>query len=314
MTALHTLLFGGAAIPVVLFSLHRFGGVSTSLLLLVFQVGLNLPHYFQTYALTYFDPEVRKRARRRLALTAAVAVALPIGAILLGAQALQALLAFVAFWAFFHITQQTRGLAGLYLRRGGEVGDRFRRPLLAVLFLSTAAVALWRMAAYGPTLAGAPLPLARPGARALALGAAVSLIAALARLTAARAPALGLAVLHTGALALSMTAENLSLALALATSWHALQYLGLTFSVQRARPEDGLWPRLARSESVAFFGLAAGVGLAAAALGAALPAPWGQAIYLPLLLIHYLTDGWLWQPARNPEVKVWLSPLVAPTP
>jgi hypothetical protein len=309
---LDAVLLGGSLLPVGLWGLYHWGGASTGSLLLAFQVGLNLPHYFQTYALTYFDPEVRRREAWRLGAALAAALAFPLGAILAGPRALQITLAFIAFWAFLHITQQTRGLAGLYLRRGGDTGGELRRPLLAFLGLSTAAVVAWRVTRFGLTLSGQPLPSANLAWAALSLASVLALGLSLMKLTRARLPALTLAVLHTGAMALSMSVADLSLALALATSWHALQYLGLTFAVQRRRSEALLWPRLARHEAAGFFFVAMLFGLAAAGLGAALPRPWGQAIYLPLLMMHYLNDAWLWRPDRNPDARVWLSPLLSP--
>jgi hypothetical protein len=309
MTGLDVVLLGGALLPLGLWGLHHWGVASTASLLLAFQVGLNFPHYFQTYSLTYLNPAVRRREGLRLGATAAVAFAVPVGAILWGPTALKWTLALISLWAFWHITQQTRGLAGLYLRRAGATDPAFRRPLLAFLFLSTAAVVAGRIAGHGWTLSRDPLPILKPVTLALAAAATGALGLTLLQLRRKRLPALLITGLHTGALALSMSVENLSLALALATSWHALQYLGLTFSVQRGLDEPRALPRLARTEVVAFFGIALGFGLCGAGLGATLPSPWGQAVYLPLLMVHYLSDGWLWRPKRNPEVRAWLRPL-----
>jgi hypothetical protein len=308
---LDAVLLGGALIPVGLWGLTHWGAASTSTILLAFQVGLNLPHYFQTYGLTYLNPEVRRSAALRLWTTLAAAIALPVTAILLGPTALRWTLAFIALWAFLHITQQTRGLVGLYLRRAGDGGPALRQPLLAFLFLSTAAVAAYRIASHGLTLAGEPFPLARPVTLVLVAAATAALGLAFGRATRAHVPALALSVTHTAVMALSMSVDNLSLALALATSWHALQYLGLTFTVQRQQPESLPLARLARTEVVAFFGVAIAFGFAAAGIGAALPSPWGQAVYLPLLLVHYLNDAWLWRPQTNPRVRAWLAPLVS---
>jgi hypothetical protein len=280
-------------------------------LLLLFQVGLNLPHYFQTYTLTYFDPEVREHQAPRLWGALTVAITVPVAACLLGPAVLHATLVVITLWGLWHITQQSRGLVGLYVRRGAG-SAQLRQRLLMALFAGSVAAVAWRIAHHGLSLSGESLPLALPVALALGGTALGAFALALTELNAARLPAFGLTALHVAIFALAVTVVDLNLVLVIATSWHALQYLALTYRVQLGKDDQRLFARLAQQETVLFFAVAVVFAIAAAGLGAALPKPWGQAIYLPLLLLHYLNDAWLWRPDRNPAVKEWLAPLGSP--
>ena len=309
-------LLGGALLPVGMWLGYRWvGPAAIAPLILIFQVGLNLPHYFQTYTLTYLDPAMRKREAARLWAAAAVAVTLPVAAILLGPLALKTTLTLLTFWGFYHITQQTRGLVGLYLRRGrpraGSNDPRLRGRLLIGLFTGTGASLAMRAVTFGPALNGQPFDPALPVAAVLAALSVGAFVSALPHVRWPTLPALLLAILNVGVFALAVTVPDLNLVLVIATSWHAAQYLGLVHQAQRNREGNDWFASLARRELVGFFAIAIGFAAVMAGLGGALPKPWGQAVYLPLLLLHYLNDAWLWSPLRNPEAKAWLAPLQA---
>ncbi len=116
-------ILGGVAVSAAMALVGALGGArAIGWLFLLFQAGFNLPHYFQTLTLTYLDPEVRQRERRRLAVLGAASLLLPTGALLAPSPTpLRLLTTLTLLWGFWHILQQSWGLAAIYLRRGGVV-------------------------------------------------------------------------------------------------------------------------------------------------------------------------------------------------
>ncbi|MHB8416448.1 MAG: hypothetical protein ACYDCL_00120 [Myxococcales bacterium] len=321
------LLLGGLALSAVFAVAGRFGGAAAlGWLFLLFQAGFNLPHYFQTYTLTYLDPGARAKHRGKLLALAALSLGLPLAALAAPSPLpLRALTTLTLLWGFWHIVQQSWGLTALYLRRGGA-GDRGRSWARAALTAGCLWPLLFRLAhgtlgyAAGGLSQASLLPrLPAPAAEAAALLGALSALGycgwILGRLR-QRLPWSPLAAVMVGLTCVQfyvgfVLIDDFVLSLVFLTAWHALQYLALVFSVQRRR--EGRWTALAVNEEVVYFSLAVAFAFLATGAAETLPRPWGDAIYLPLLLAHYLNDGWLWRRQTNPELPRWLgSPARSP--
>jgi hypothetical protein len=321
-----TFVLGGVVISGAMALAGILGGARTiGWLFLLFQAGFNLPHYFQTFTLTYLDAEMRHRERRRLAILGAASLLLPLGALLApSATPLRLLTTFTLLWGFWHILQQSWGLTAIYLRRAGTDSPWGRRWARAALTLGCLWPLAWRISrgTLGYAKGGLaqqsllpPLPIAWANAgAALALCASVGYAGWIGTRLLKRQPAAPLAALLVALTAVQFWVglvflDDFVLAIVFLTTWHAVQYLALVFQVQRARglgAEARVWSRLASSEEVWYFAVAVGFALLAAGLADSLPRPWGDAVYLPLLLAHYLNDGWLWKRKQNPDLGSWL--------
>ena len=320
-------ILGGVAISAAMALAGALGGARTiGWLFLLFQAGFNLPHYFQTLTLTYLDPEMRRRERRRLALLAAISLLLPLGALLAPSPTPLRLLTTVTLvWGFWHILQQSWGLAAIYLRRGASEALWGRRWARGALTLGCLWPLAWRISrgtlgyatgglAQQSLLPQLPIAVAQAGAAA-ALCACVGYAGWLAMRLLRRQPAAPLAALLVGLTVVQfwigmIFIDDFVLAIVFLTSWHALQYLALVYQVQRGRSasaEPSWWARLASTEEVWYFAAAVGFALVAAGVADSLPRPWGDSVYLPLLMAHYLNDGWLWKRKENPDVAGWLA-------
>jgi hypothetical protein len=311
-------ILGGVGLSAAMALVGAVGGAGAiAWLFLLFQAGFNLPHYFQTFTLTYLDPETRRRQRRRLAMLGALALLLPLGALLAPSPTpLRLLTTVTLLWGFWHILQQSWGLTAIYLRRGGvgwlgRDGAWGRRWARAALTLGCLWPLAWRISrgtlgyatggfAQPSLLPHLPLALAQAGA-AVAICAFGGYAVWTAVRLLKRQPVAPLA-----ALLVALTAAQF----VFLTTWHAAQYLALVFWVQRGRSRGAApsrWSSLAANEEVWYFAVAVGFALLAAGVADSMPRPWGDAIYLPLLLAHYLNDGWLWKRKENPDVVGWLA-------
>ncbi|HUB05872.1 MAG TPA: hypothetical protein VMB50_02665 [Myxococcales bacterium] len=316
------LLLGGLGLSAALAAAGHFGGAAAlAWVFLLFQAGFNLPHYFQTYTLTYFDREARRTHGRRLLALALISICVPLAALAAPSPLPLRLLTTVTLvWGFWHVVQQSWGFTALYLRRAGAADASGRFWARSALLSGCAWPLAWRLAhgtlgysAGGLSQTSLLPPLPEPAAQATAALWAIASLGFGAWIGSRLRRRLPWSPLAAAMVLLTVVQfcvgfvliDDFVLTLVFLTAWHALQYLALVYVVQRRRETP--WGQLANREEVGYFAVAVVFALLVTGAAESMRRPWGDAVYLPLLMAHYLNDGWLWKRSKNAAVAAWLS-------
>ena len=337
----YDLLFfsGSCLVPLAIWAAFEAGWLTGVAVFVIFQLAFNLPHNFQTWTLTVLDRGDRARNGRTY-LTAAVAIALVLTLPLIFSP--EGLFPWVrdavVYWGYYHLVRQHYGLQRLYERRAALAGAPVS-PLESKLYARFIDVV-----SYGPLLIRfrdrelmtihAPgrdvwvrhplLPEAAWKAVAAVwllaiLAAAVHHAVLLARgrrdllpralLLCSITLAFGLATLACG---------NVIVAIAIVTTFHNLQYLGLVWFHNTTRAglgEAGDEPRgenapvdwLRSGRRGLYAAGTYGYGLALLAPIAIFPAvPFAELPLTFAVALHYYVDSRAWRFQDRPHLARWL--------
>jgi hypothetical protein len=322
---------GSLLLPMLLWAAFSLGWTSGVAVYVVFQLAFNMPHNFQTWTMSVLDREDRSRNGRRYLLAFAACV------LVLGAPMLLSPTGVypwvrdaLVYWGYYHLVRQHYGLQRIYERKMGGVSAResflYGRFLDAVSYLPlllrfhdpermtihAGGVTSW---VHHPVLPR-PLWLVLFAVYLAVLGAA---LAHHVYLAVSGRPAWGprallfLAVTVCFGLA-GIVIDELIVGIAVVTSFHNLQYLGLVGFHNRTRAERGEvagnapvgWLRDARLPLY---------------VGASLL--FGVIVFLPrvvfraerlaelplatIVALHYYVDARLWRFKSYPMRGVWLK-------
>jgi hypothetical protein len=249
---------GSVAVPLVLWWAFSNGIMTGIAVYVAFQLLFNMPHNVQTWTMSVFDGADRGKNGRRYAVTFAVIASLFGGTMVLSPTGLYPWLRdALVYWGYYHLVRQHYGFQRLYERRMSVLGSpptpresklyarfldvvsyapllvRFRDPELMTIHVSERAIAIrhpvlpelaWKavLAVYVACIVAALVHHAVAAARGRKHMAARGLLLASVTI------AFGLA---------GLAIDDIIVAIAVVTSFHNIQYLGLTFFHNRTRAE-----------------------------------------------------------------------------
>jgi hypothetical protein len=249
---------GSVAVPLVLWGAFSVGWLTGVAVYAIFQIAFNMPHNFQTWTMSILDADDRAKNGRRYAVAGAVVlVVFGVPMVASPGVVFRALNDALIYWGYYHLVRQHYGIQRLYERRMAMAGApvpplesklyarfldvvsyaplliRFRDPELMTIHVGKTSLwvrhpvlpaPVWQgiAAAYGLTILAAivhHVVLAARGRRELA----------------PRALLLASVTIAFGIAALGV--RDLIVAIAIVTSFHNLQYLGLVWFHNRTRAE-----------------------------------------------------------------------------
>ena len=320
---------GSVLVPALLWAAFHLSLLSGVAVYALFQLLFNMPHNFQTWTLTLLDPGDREKQGRRYALAAAVLLVAFGGSSLFAPESVfpwlrDALL----YWGYYHLIRQHYGFQRIYQRKMGGVGSRenfwVSRYLEAVCVLPL----LWRF--HDPewmTIDAAgvrfqihyfPLPhAAYQAAVALFLLIVVAMVIAhivlFARGRRGLLPRALLLLAVTLAFGAAGLEKNVLIAVALLTTFHNIQYIGLVWFHNRTRAERGeargnpaiAW--LQARHIATYIGISMLYGLVL--FFPRIAGSRARLAELPVTLVvalHYYIDGRAWRFDLYPERGLWL--------
>ncbi len=256
----YDLLFfsGSVAVPLLLWAGFSYGFLTGVAVYAIFQLLFNMPHNVQTWTMSAFDDEDRKKNGRRYFVALAVITLLFGGAMLVSPTGVYPWLRdALVYWGYYHLVRQHYGFQRLYERRMAVLGEpvpplesklyarfldivsyapllvRFRNPELMTIRAGTRTIHVWH-----PVLPEIVWK-AIAGAYALVIFAAiVHHVVAIARgrkRMLARATLLASVTIAFGLAALAI--DDIIVAIAIVTSFHNIQYLGLVYFHNKTRAE-----------------------------------------------------------------------------
>jgi hypothetical protein len=317
---------GSLLLPALLWAGFQVGWLSGIAVFAIFQLLFNLPHNFQTWTLTVLDPADRARNGRRYLIAAAALCTL----FVLPAFFAPAIFPYsrdaLLYWGYYHLVRQHYGFQRLYERKAGGVSAResfwYGRYLdvvsYAPLFLRfrdrelmtihTPAGDVWIQHPVLPPLAIQLI---------LAVYAAAIAAAFIHHLIARRMELLPRAYLLlsvTAAFGAAALIREVLVAVALLTSFHNLQYIGLVWfhNQNRARRSEARgnpaieWLQAGHWKRYAAVSFAYGV-VVFAPLAIWPNAPLAQIPITMLVALHYYVDGRAWRFREIPERGKWLG-------
>ena len=249
---------GSVAVPLILWWAFSQGWMTGVAVYVTFQLLFNMPHNVQTWTMSVFDDADRAKNGRRYAVALAVVIGLFGGAMILSPRGVYPWLRdALVYWGYYHLVRQHYGFQRLYKRRMFVLGSppstlesklygrfldvvsyapllvRFRDPNLMTIRAAGREIHVWH-----PVLP----ELVWKGVLAVYLGCiAAAVVHHLVAMARGRK--------HMGARALllaSVTAafglagfaiEDIIVSIAVVTSFHNIQYLGLTLFHNRTRAE-----------------------------------------------------------------------------
>jgi hypothetical protein len=209
------------------------------------------PHLFSTYAVTYFDPQFRRRHALGLV---AVTILVPGFVVYAAIARFQLLISVFIFWASVHVLQQNAYLADVYRKRGRRREPRWSRWVdYGMLMLSFYPAAAYRLVHHDFKVAGVQVLV--PGflltpltcwAVWTAFGAfTVVWIAKTWRewrggsLNVPKTLLIAVTTVIAFSAPLAEKGHRMELAFQAVNAWHSFQYLGIVWLVQKLRRERG---------------------------------------------------------------------------
>ncbi|MBK7864532.1 MAG: hypothetical protein IPJ65_39215 [Archangiaceae bacterium] len=326
-----TLLFTASlAAPLVLWAAFSLGLMTGVAVYVAFQLVFNLPHNFQTWTMSVLDEEDRAKNGRRYAVAALVIMlALAVPMVLSPDGVYPWVRDALIYWGYYHLVRQHYGFQRLYERKMGGVSDReswwygryldavsylpllirFRDPELMTIRVGESASTLHHPALPGPVALGL---LGVYGAAIVAAAVHHAWAAARGRKVWVPRALLLLSVTACFALA-ALVVSDLIVAIAIVTTFHNIQYLGLVWFHNRNRADaqqtHGNAPIgwLAARRFALYAAVSIVYGLIIFAPRAAIRGT--RLAELPLGLVvalHYYVDARLWRFKDYPKRGAWL--------
>jgi hypothetical protein len=326
-----TLFFTASlAVPLALWAAFSFGFMTGVAVYVTFQLAFNLPHNFQTWTMSLLDGEDRAK-NGRIYLIAAIVTLLVLGVPMLASPDViypwvrDALI----YWGYYHLVRQHYGFQRIYERKMGGVSDReswwygryldavsylpllirFRDPELMTIHVGQATAWIRH-----PILPG-PVVLAVIAIYVATIAAAiVQHVWAAAHGRQIWVPRALLLLSVTACFSLAaFVVSDIVVAIAIVTSFHNIQYLGLVLFHNKNRADAGATQANAPITwlSARRFALYAGISLV---YGVLIFAPRAlmqgyRIAELPLAFVvamHYFVDARLWRFKDYPKRGAWL--------
>ena len=326
-----TLFFTASlAVPLAMWAAFSAGLMTGVAVYVAFQLLFNLPHNFQTWTMSLFDEDDRARNGRAYAIAALViAVVFAVPMVLSPDGVYPWVRDALIYWGYYHLVRQHYGFQRLYERKMGGVSEReswwYGRYLDAVSYLPllirfrdpelmTINAGSARAWIHHPVLPS-PVVLALVALYVAVVLAAVGHHAvAFARGRRGLMPRALLLGSVTVCFALAaLVISDMIVAIAIVTSFHNIQYLGLVWFHNRNRAAQG---DTRGNAPIAW--LAAG----RVALYAVVSIFYGLAIFAPRALfqttrlgelpiafvvaMHYFVDARVWKFKDYPKRGAWL--------
>lgn len=247
---------GSVAVPLVLWAAFTNGWMTGVAVYVAFQLLFNMPHNVQTWTMSLLDDADREKNGRRYVIAFGVIVALFGGTMLLSPTgAYPWLRDALVYWGYYHLVRQHYGFQRLYERRMAVLGApvpslesklykryldivsyaplliRFRDPELMTIRAAGRSVHIFH-----PILPNWAWMSVATFYAAVVLAAIVHHVIAAARGRRYLAARGLLLASVTVAFALAgIVIQDIVVAIAVVTSFHNIQYLGLTFFHNRTR-------------------------------------------------------------------------------
>jgi hypothetical protein len=327
------------AAPLLLWAAFGAGWLTGVAVYGIFQIAFNMPHNVQTWTMSVFDRQDRAKNGRRYAIALAVILLLFGGTIAVSpGVAFPVVRDALVYWGYYHLVRQHYGFLRLYERRmaiagspasaleskaGGRFLDivsyaplliRFRDPDLMTIHV--AGQSFWIRHPVLPTLVWqgiaalyAATILAAIVFHVVAIGRGRRNLGPRALLFAAVTICFGLA---------GIVIKDIVVAIAIVTSFHNLQYLGLVWFHNRTRAEIAERESLPRGDNPTIDWIRGGkvvpYGLMTFLYGVVLILPIAifpdslvaQVPITTVVALHYYVDSRLWRFGDRPNLARYL--------
>lgn len=326
-----TLFFTASlAVPLAMWAAFSAGLMTGVAVYVAFQLLFNLPHNFQTWTMSVLDEEDRAKNGRAYAVAAVVTLLVFAVPMVLSPDGVYPWVRdALIYWGYYHLVRQHYGFQRLYERKMGGVSDReswwygrfldavsylpllirFRDPELMTIHAGTARAWIHHPVLPSPVVWGLVALYA-----AVIAAAVIHHVWALAHGRKGMLPRALLLLSVTACFALAaVVISDLIVAIAIVTSFHNIQYLGLVWFHNKNRAASG---DTRGNKPIAW--LAGGH----IALYAAVSIFYGIAIFAPRALfqttrlgelpiafvvaMHYFVDARLWKFKDYPKRGAWL--------
>jgi hypothetical protein len=325
--------------PLLLWAAFGLGWITGVAVYVIFQIAFNMPHNVQTWTMSVLDAGDRAKNGKRYAIALVFIVSLFGGAILLSPTgAFFVLRDALVYWGYYHLVRQHYGFLRLYERRMAMAGSP-APPLeqkLGARFLDVVSYAPLLIRFRDPALmtihaAGRDYWIRHPVLPAFAWHAVAAIYAATiagAVVFHVVAAARGRRYLLPRALLFAsvticfglaaIVIKDIIVAIAIVTSFHNLQYLGLVWFHNRTRAEIAERESLPRGENAAIdwirgarFGSYGAMtflyGVAVLSPLALFPgAPLAQLPINVVVALHYYVDARVWKFGERPNLARYL--------
>lgn len=334
-----TFFSGSVIVPLALWAGFSYGFLTGVAVYAIFQLAFNMPHNVQTWTMSVLDDEDRAANGRRYLAALIVIVAMFGGAMLLSPTGVYPWLRdALIYWGYVHLVRQHYGFQRLYERRMAVVGSappalesklyaryldivsyaplliRFRNPELMTIRAAGRSIHVWH-----PVLPDLAWKAIAAAYAATVLAAVLHHVVVAAHGRTHLLPRAMLLASVTIAFGLAaIVVDDLVVAVAIVTSFHNLQYLGLVLFHNRTRAElaerEALpfgknvaidWLRARRLAPYALMTLGYGVVVLAPRIGlrsvmlAELP-------ITTVVALHYYVDARVWKFNRYPNLARFL--------
>jgi hypothetical protein len=252
-----TLLFTASlAVPVAMWGAFSIGWMTGVAVYVTFQLAFNLPHNFQTWTMSVLDGEDRAKNGRAYGI-AAVVILLALGIPMVASP--EGIYPWVRdaliYWGYYHLVRQHYGFQRIYERKMGGVSEReswwygryldavsylpllirFRDPELMTIHVGQASATIRHPTLPAPVIAGLLVIYA-----AVVGAAVVHHIWAAAKGRKIWVPRALLLLSVTACFALAaIVISDIIVAIAIVTTFHNIQYLGLVWFHNRNRADAG---------------------------------------------------------------------------
>ena len=327
------------AAPMLLWAAFGAGWITGVAVYVVFQIAFNMPHNVQTWTMSIFDARDRAQNGRRYAIALGVIVAL-----FLATMALSPDLAFpllrdaLIYWGYYHLVRQHYGFLRLYERRMTVAGSpvsplesklgarfldvvsyaplliRFRDPELMTIHVSGRSFWIRHPILPAPVWHGIAVVY---GGVILAAIAYQCVAAARGRKHLAPRALLFAAVTICFGLA-AIVIKDIVIAIAIITSFHNIQYLGLVWFHNRTRAQIADRESLPRGDNPTIDWIRKG----SFGTYGAMTFLYGVGIFLPIAIfpdsvlaqlpinvvvaLHYYVDARVWRFGDRPNLARYL--------
>jgi hypothetical protein len=338
----------GSALVVPLVLLFVWQGASSDFINLGVTAVIGGPHLFATYTLTYMDPRFRKS---HWWLLLAATIIIPSFVIFMTLYDFQILLSVFIFAASVHVLHQNAYLTDIYRRRSGAKEATWSRLIdYGLLLVSIYPIATYKLVhsdfMLGDVEILIPSIFKVPATYYLVWVAFAFFLSAwlvktwtefkAGTLNTPKTLLIGVTSVVAFFVPVAAQGERLELAFQAVNAWHAIQYMGILWFIQKVRKERGLIDnRFVRGMSGGgksawfFYGFCVTVTMvlffvlvsAAKADIFGFAAKHGEKLgfqqyyymgVLSCLLIHYAFDGYLFTVANRESSKLEVMPFSAP--
>ncbi len=334
-----TFFVGSLAVPLLLWAAFQVGFLTGVGVFVIFQLAFNMPHNIQTWTMSVLDDDDRKRNKIRYIL-AFVVITLIFGlAMTLSPNGVfpwvrDALI----YWGYYHLVRQHYGFQRLYERRSALAGERIApleskfyarflevvsySPLLLrfrdrnLMTIHAAGKDVW---VHHPTLPVVVWKVIAAGYALMVAAAVIHHIVAFARGRREMLPRALLLLAVTLAFGLAaIVVSDLIVAIAIVTSFHNLQYLGLVLFHNRNRarfessdqmPSTNRAIALIRDgKFITYAALSFVYGIVLLVPNAIFaPSPLGELPITIAVAMHYYVDSRIWRFQDYPKLGRFLG-------